>query len=340
MQVIAGDIGGTNTRLVLAELNETGRQILFEKSYRSTQYSDFVQVLKTFLSESKPNLPVKAACFAVAGPVRSGVVSVTNLPWLITEEQLRDVLQTPHVALINDFVSVGYGIPLLDQSDILTLQQGHADELELESVHHDLAVIGAGTGLGVSHLVWMEDSYQPHSSEAGHVGFAPENSLQCELLAWLQKKYTHVSIEMLLSGAGLVRIYKFLHDIAGISQSSTIIEAMLDVDPAQVITEHALLDDDELCMKTLDLFIDIYGSAAGNVALHYYPIGDLYIAGGIAAKINRKMTDGRFIDAFLKKGKISPILKNITVKVITQEKVGLYGALSYAWRMYDTSTIR
>jgi glucokinase len=253
---------------------------------------------------------------------------VTNLPWVITEEQLRDVLHTPHVVLINDFVSVGYGIPLLEQSDLLTLQQGHADEND--SVRHDAAVIGAGTGLGVSHLVWMEGSYQPYSSEAGHVGFAPENSLQCELLAWLQKKYTHVSIEMLLSGAGLVKIYKFLHDIAGVSQSSTIIEEMLDVDPAQVITEHALQEDDELCLKTLELFIDIYGSAAGNVALHYYPIGDLYIAGGIAAKIKRKMADGRFIDAFLKKGKISPILKNITVKVITQEKVGLYGALAYA----------
>ena len=328
MQVIAGDIGGTNTRLVLAEIDESGRQILFEKSYRSTQYSDFFQVLKAFLSESKSSLPVEAACIAVAGPVRSGVVSVTNLPWVITEEQLHDVLETPHVVLINDFVSVGYGIPLLDQSDVLTLQQGHADEYE--SVHHDVAVIGAGTGLGVSHLVWMEDSYQPQSSEAGHVGFAPENSLQCELLAWLQKKYTHVSIEMLLSGAGLVRIYKFLHDIAGISQSSTIIEAMLDVDPAQVITEYALQEDDELCLKTLELFIDIYGSVAGNVALHYYPIGDLYVAGGIAAKTSRKMADGRFIDAFLNKGKISPILKNITVKVITQEKVGLFGALAYA----------
>jgi len=330
MQVIAGDIGGTNTRLVLAEINESGRQVLFEKSYPSAQYSDFVQVLKTFLSESKSSLPVKAACFAVAGPVRSGVVSVTNLPWVITEEQLRDVLHTPHVVLINDFVSVGYGITQLEQSDFLVLQQGLTDEND--SVLHDAAVIGAGTGLGVSHLVYDEDLYIPYSSEAGHAGFAPENSLQCELLAWLQKKYTHVSIEMLLSGAGLVRIYKFLHDIAGISQSSTIIEAMLDVDPAQVITEHALQENDELCLQTLELFIDIYGSATGNVALHYYPIGDLYIAGGIAAKINRKMAEGRFIDAFLNKGKISPILKNITVKVITQEKVGLYGALTYAIR--------
>ncbi|MFW2440366.1 MAG: glucokinase [Arenicellales bacterium] len=327
MQVIAGDIGGTNTRLVLAELHETGRQILFEKSYRSTQFSDFFQVLKTFLSESKPSLPVKAASFAVAGPVTSGGVSMTNLPWRITEKQLRDVLQTPHVTLINDFVSVGYGIPLLELSDFLVLQQCLADENN--SVPPNAAVIGAGTGLGVSHLVYNEGLYTPYSSEAGHAGFAPENNQQHELLAWLQQQNSHVSVEMLLSGAGLLRIYKYLHDIAGVSQSSTIIEAMLDADPAQVITKHALQEDDELCLKSLELFIDIYGSAAGNVALHYYPIGELYIAGGIAAKINRPMADGRFIDAFLKKGKISPILKNITVKVITQEKVGLYGALAY-----------
>jgi len=328
MQVIAGDIGGTNTRLVLAEIDESGRQILFEKSYPSVQFSDFVQVLKIFLVEYDIDLPVKAACFAVAGPVKSGVVTVTNLPWVITEQQLRDVLQTPYVVLINDFVSVGYGIPLLEPSDLLVLQQGHADENN--SVHHDAAVIGAGTGLGVSHLVYSEGRYIPYSSEAGHAGFAPENNQQRELLARLQQQNSHVSIEMLLSGAGLRRIYNFLHERAGISESSIVIEAMRDFDPAQVITDHALLEDDELCMKTLDLFLDIYGSAAGNVALHYYPIGDLYIAGGIAAKINRKMADGRFIDAFLKKGKISPILKNITVKVSTQEKVGLYGALAYA----------
>ena len=331
MQVIAGDIGGTNTRLILAEINESGGQVLFEKSYPSAQYSDFVQVLNIFITDHDINLPVKAACFAVAGPVKSGVVSVTNLPWVITEEQLRDVLHTPHVVLINDFVSVGYGIPLLVQSDFLVLQQGHTDENDL--MHHDAAVIGAGTGLGVSHLVRSEGCFIPYSSEAGHAGFAPENNQQRELLAWLQQQHTHVSIEMLLSGAGLLRIYDFLHELGGISESPTIIEAMRDIDPAQVITDHALLKDDELCLQTVNLFLDIYGSAAGNAALHYYPIADLYVAGGIAAKISRKMADGHFIDAFINKGKMSSILKNITVKVITQEKVGLYGALSYARRI-------
>ncbi|MEA1888939.1 MAG: glucokinase [Pseudomonadota bacterium] len=338
MQVIAGDIGGTNTRLVLAEVNGNDRLIQFEKSYTGEQFSDFVELLETFLSEYKFSLSVKAACFAVAGPVKSGVVSVTNNPWVISEVKLRRVLGTPNVVLINDFSAVGYGVPLLEHANFVTLQQGHADENKSE--HQNAAVIGAGTGLGVSQLICREGRCMPHSSEAGHVGFAPENRQQRELLAWLQQQNSHVSIEMLLSGTGLLRIYNFLHELAGISESSTVIAAMRDIDPAQVITEHALLEDDELCMKTLDLFLDIYGSAAGNVALHYYPIGDLYIAGGIAAKISSKMADGRFIDAFLNKGKISSILKNITVKVITQEKVGLYGALSYAWTRHDTSTIR
>jgi glucokinase len=331
MQVLAGDIGGTNTRLVLAEVNESGRQILFEKSYPSAEYSGLVQVLDIFLAENGISLPVETACFATAGPVKSGVVSVTNLPWVISEAQLRDVLHTPKVVLINDFVAVGYGISVLEQSDFLVLQQGQPDDNEQ---HHDAAVVGAGTGLGVSHLVWLEDRYQPYSSEAGHVGFAPENVQQGELLAWLQQQYSHVSLEMLLSGSGLVRIYNFLHEVAGLSESSVIIESMQEENPAQVITEHALLEDDDLCLKTLEMFLDVYGSAAGNAALHYYPVSDLYVAGGIAAKISTKMTDGRFINAFVNKGAMSSVLENISVKVITQEKVGLYGALSYAQKMY------
>ena len=331
MQILAGDIGGTNTRLAFAKINESDRHFLAEKSYPSADYNGLIQIINVFLSENNIRTPVDAACFAVAGPVKSGVASVTNLPWVISEQQLCDTLQTRCVTLINDFVAVSHGISELEDSDLLVLQQGLTKNRPLNP---DAAVIGAGTGLGVSHLVWLNDHYQPYASETGHTGFAPENHQQCELLTWLQKKHSHVSLEMLLSGKGLVTIYQFLHEVIGLSESVVVNEAMQKADPAQVISEHALSDGDELCQKTLECFIDIYGAAAGNVALNYYPIGELYIAGGIAPKIKDRMLNRRFIDAFVNKGAMSSNMEKLTIKLIVQDKVGLYGALSNARTLY------
>ena len=258
---------------------------------------------------------------------------MTNLPWVISEQELRDELGIARVRLINDFVAVAYGIAELEETDIEILQ--HGQTRDGQPLNMDAAVIGAGTGLGVSHLVYREGTYHPYPSEAGHVGFAPENQLQCELLAWLLQKHPHVSVEMLLSGNGMGTLYYFLQQVKGLAESTDVRTAMQQMDPAQVISEYALSAKDELCSQALDLFIDIYGSVAGNVALHYYPVGTLYIAGGIAAKISKKMMDHRFIDAFQNKGAISSILRSLSVKLVTMEKVGLYGAVNRARHLSD-----
>jgi len=332
MQILAGDIGGTNTRLICAGVSENGRHILAEKNYPSANYSGLIQVIDVFLAEHEIAGPVDAACFAIAGPVESGVARVTNLPWVISEKELINKLHTPRVKLINDFVAAAYGIPDLQESDILLLQRGLAPDKK--SVHSDAAIIGAGTGFGASHRVWLNDGYRVFSSEAGHAGFAPENAEQNELLAWLQTKHAHVSLEMLLSGIGLVTIYHFLCEVAGLPESMVINEAMQQTDPAQVITEQALLENDVVCQRALNVFIDIYGAAASNVVLHYYPVNELYIAGGIAPKIQDRMLDQRFLQAFSNKGPMSANMKKITIKLITQDKVGLHGALSQAQRYF------
>jgi len=330
--ILAGDIGGTNTRLIAEEINSDGRRILAEKIYYSADSSDLIPVINIFLSEHDISEPVYAACFAVAGPVVAGSASVTNLPWVISEDVLAKALDTPRIKLINDFVAISYGIPELDDTDLLLIRQGEVSN-DMPA-NHDAVIIGAGTGLGASHLVWQSDHYQPYASEAGHAGFAPENTLQSELLAWLQKQYKHVSLETLLSGKGLITIYHFLRDVVGLSESLLIKEEMQETDPAQVITAYALSGSDELCQKTLDCFVEIYGAAAGNIALHYYPVGELYIAGGIAGKIKDKILSRNFIDAFLSKGAMSSNMEKITLKLIMQAKVGLYGALSNARALY------
>ena len=144
----------------------------------------------------------------------------------------------------------------------------------------------------------------------------------------MQQQYGHVSLEMLLSGKGLINIYNFFHTVKGMRESIDVKVAMKENDAAHVITDRALTDKDELCQETLQCFIEIYGAAAGNIALHYYPVGELYIAGGIAAKVREKILSPVFIQAFINKGLMMKKMKNITIKLITEEKVGLYGALA------------
>lgn len=325
MKLLAGDIGGTNTRLIYAELNTKGRQIISEKSYASSEYSDFNQVLTTFLHEHNITDTIDAACFAVAGPVMSGIVAVTNLPWVISENELEKTFKIAKVNLINDFIAVVYGIAELKDADTVTLQQG---EVKSSSVKPDAIVIGAGTGLGVAHRIWLNDHYHALSTEAGHAGFAPENTQQCQLLKWLQKTQSHVSLENILSGKGLVTIYNFLRDQEGITESVAVAETMQKNDSSQVVTEYALSENDELCQKTLEFFIDIYGAAAGNAVLQFYPVDEVYIAGGIAPKIKDKLVGQHFIDAFNNKGLMSDNMQKISIKLILQDNIGLYGALS------------
>lgn len=328
MQVLAGDIGGTNARLIIAHVAADGCHVIAEKSYASADFNGLDQLIDHFISEHKFTTVLDAACFAIAGPVEFGVAKVTNLPWVIKQQDLITRLQTPRIKLINDLAATAYGITELEETDMLIVQQGlHYDAA---STNPDAVVIAAGTGLGAAHRVWLGDHYQVFSSEAGHTGFAPENSQQTELLAWLQKELTHVSLEMLLSGKGLSTIYDFLRETSTLAESSAINKAMQENNPAQVITEQALIGKDALCVKTLDVFIDIYAATAGDIVLQHYPVSQLYIAGGIAPKIKDKMLESPFIDAFINKGLMSSNMKKVTVKLVMQEKAGLLGALSLA----------
>jgi len=325
--ILAADVGGTNIRFILSEFTGKKESGCVEKSYLSTDFDDFYQCMSYFLSENKTSNPIQSACFAVAGPLDKGCVQVTNLPWEINESTLKNKFNISNVKIINDFYAVAFGISELKQTDFITVYKGKSTE---EIINKDAAIIGAGTGLGVSHRVWRDDCFQVFSSEAGHVGFAPENQEQIGLLIWMQKKYSHVSLEQVLSGGGIKIIYNFFKQSRAFSESPAVHKAMKKNDSAQVITQYALQEKDELCIKSLDCFIDIYGSAAGNVVLHYYPVSEIYIAGGIATKIKNKMLSQRFIDAFLNKGKMRSVLEKMDVKLVNQEKVGLYGALAIA----------
>ena len=323
MHVLAGDIGGTKTLLQIAECSAGRCRIVREQRFDSAAYGSLSSIIREFLKPEKKK-SIKAACFGIAGPIRETAkgqsVKVTNLPWEIHGQELKRRFRFSQLRLINDFQAIGYGIAALGKKDLVVLQKGKAIK------HGPRAVIGAGTGLGQGLLIWNQDHYEPIATEGGHANFAPTNELQIELTRHLLKNAGRTSWELVLSGHGLVDLYGFLKAREGASESAWLAGRMRDGDPAAAITQAALEQNDSLANQALDLFVDIYGAQAGNLALTAGATGGVYIAGGIAPKIISRLTDGRFMQAFLNKGKMKPYVADIPVQVVTRPEVGLMGA--------------
>jgi glucokinase len=345
--LLAGDTGGTKTilRLVEAEASSTKPEptltTLHEHRYRSAEYPDLVPMVRSFLKAAEQEtgralLPEKA-CFAIAGPVVDNYSKLTNLGWTLDADRLSQELQISDVALINDFVAVGYGILGLEPADLHTLQVGKPDP------DAPIGVIGAGTGLGEGFLIRHPTGYRVYGTEGGHTCFAPRNELEFQLLRYLIEKYhlTRVSVERVVSGMGIVALYQFLRDRQMAAESPELAEARhrweseigkaeKTVDLGAVIGSAALEKRDRLCELTLSLFVELYGTEAGNLALKLLPYGGLYVAGGIAPKILPLLIDGCFMQAFNDKGRMSPLMERVPVHVVLNPSVGLIGAALYA----------
>jgi glucokinase len=319
--ILAGDVGGTNTRLGIFEVNRGRLRLLFENTFLSKNYKGLENILKDFLRGKKG---IAAACFGVAGPVTQEVVIATNLPWWIDIQSLRKVLPFEKMEVINDLVANAYGISVLKKRDFETLNVGKVKK-------GNQALISAGTGLGEAILFWDGKQHVPSPSEGGHIEFGPRNHSELELFHYLSDRFDHVSYERVLSGEGLFHVYQFLRDSKRFgSEPSWLFEKMEGEDPAEVISEMARLKKNRLCSEALDLFVSIYGAAAGNLALQVMAIGGVYIGGGIAPKIIWKLKDGAFVKAFKDKGRLSHIVAHIPVKAIMNQKTALLGAASRA----------
>ena len=315
--VLAGDIGGTNSRLMLFCAGSRSCRPVVDETYRSRDYSDLRIILREFLRGKEK---IASACFGVAGPVTGGVVRATNLPWLIDLRAIRRELATSNVEIINDLVANAYGTFMLKEDDFQVLNPGKARK-------GNAALISAGTGLGEAILFWNGKQHVPSSSEGGHVDFAPRNRLEVELLQLLLSRFGRVSYERVLSGKGLFQIYQFLRDSKRYGREPKwLARKMREEDPGAVISEAAREKRSGLCSKALDLFVSVYGSAAGNLALQTMAVGGIYIGGGIAPKIIWKLKEGTFMEAFRNKGRLSEIVAQVPVKVILNEKAALLGA--------------
>jgi glucokinase len=323
--VLAGDVGGTNARLAIVELNGRSAHIARERRYSSRDYSGLTPIIHRFCEEATSH--PSRACFGVACAVVGGECRAPNLPWTINARKLAADIGIPSTALINDFVAVGYGIELLSPSDLETIQEG------IPTPQGPIALIGAGTGLGQGFLVWERDHYRVLPSEAGHGDFAPRGPQQAGLLEFLRQRFDRVSWERLLSGPGMVNAYRYLLASAAAPEQAMVRAQMENEDPATVISRHGLAKTDGLSERALDLFCEIFGAQAGNLALTMVATGGVYLAGGIAPRIVERLKSGSFLTAFRDKGRMSETLSRIPVHVIMNPNVGVLGAAAVAGKM-------
>ncbi|SEL11175.1 glucokinase [Nitrosovibrio tenuis] len=354
---ISGDIGGTKTLLQAAELKAGGVQVYCEHRYASREYASFSDVLTDFMERAAPVPMVGktpepvAACFAVAGPIEQGKVSLTNLRWVMDSAAIAKEFSIPAVKLINDFAAVALSIETLSARDLVTLQPGELHPGEMR------VALGAGTGMGVAWLIWQGDRYVTSASEAGHMDFAAADELQDRLLKYLRGQLGHVSVERVLSGPGLTNIFNFLQanqedrgeDREADARSNQggdrnnvaeRIQLNMEEDGAAQVADLAFNHNHSTALKAMDLFVEIYGAYAGNLALTGLSRGGVYVAGGIAPKIINKLREGGFVKAFRNKGRFAPLMEEIPVHVVTNPKAGLLGAAREAQRMLHEKSSR
>ena len=322
LRVLAGDIGGTNTRLAIFDVSGTRLESVAEQSYHSPEQTSLGNIIQHFLDQHPATIEI--ASFGIAGPVRQDRVGTTNLPWRISAREIAERFSLAKVFLLNDLEANAWGIKALTNNDFLSLRAA------VGNPEGNRAIIAAGTGLGEAGLFHDGTGLQPFATEGGHTDFSPTTDLEIALLQYLKKRFRHVSWERILSGPGLAHIHEFLRHHHNSQTPDWLTEEMHAGDPAAVISSAALAQRDAICVATLDLFVHLYGVEAGNLALKTLASGGLYIGGGIAPKIIRLMQNGNFIKAFLAKGRMQPLLEKIPVQIILNDRTALYGPAVYA----------
>ena len=322
--ILAGDVGGTKVHLALYDFKQGSLVHLRDERFPAQEYDGLETIVRKFLKEC-PEGEMNAACFGVPGPVRQGKLKLTNLPWTLDSHLLSTNLDIPHLFLINDLEANGYGVAELKPDQIHTLNEGDRGAVG------NRALVSAGTGLGEGVMVWDGRRHVPMASEGGHCDFAARNELEVELLQYLMKKLGgRVSFERVVSGLGIHNIYAFLRDVKKMHESPELRERIKNEDPNAVIGELGDSGQDELCAKTLEVFVSAYGAEAGNMALKVLAVGGMYIGGGIAPKILKTMRSGTFMHGFTDKGRLSDLLVKTPVHIILESRCALMGAAAYA----------
>jgi glucokinase len=317
--ILAGDIGGTKTNLGLFDVEQGKLVRVSDKRYPSREHKGLEEIVKDFVSVT--GAKVTAAGFGIAGPVVDNRVRTGNLPWIVDGATIAKQLGVERVRLMNDLEAAAYGISVMGPADLETLHDGVA------APQAPRVVIAAGTGLGEAILFWDGTKHIPTATEGGHADFAPHTDQQTELWKFIKARSEFVSNELILSGRGFKTLHEFLNPAVrhpGFDDPS--------IDPAPAITRMALSKECPVCVAALDLWVEIYGSEAGNLVVRTVARGGVYVAGGIAVKILPLLKNGRFVAAFQHKEKMADFLAQVPIHVVLDEECPLKGAAYAVWK--------
>ncbi|MGB5492268.1 MAG: glucokinase [Woeseiaceae bacterium] len=317
--LLIGDIGGTNARFALATPDRPGYHSVLE--LRCEDFATADDAISHYLTTTKADSP-DAVCLAAAGPVIDGTVKITNNHWDISAAETRDDFGIENVCLLNDFTAIAYSIPLLTETEVRSI--GRHDHDWLPKANFNVAILGPGTGLGVAGLCRRGDTVVPITGEGGHVGFSPETEQQLEILKVLRSQFDRVSAERLIAGSGLENIYLALRTIRR--------EPGPQLSAAQIFAER---EPGNLAAEAVEVFFELLGQVAGDVALTLGAVDGVYIAGGIAKRYPDLLEKSRFRSAFENKGRRRALMERIPTRLITYDQPGLLGA-AYAVLNFDS----
>ncbi len=319
---IVADVGGTNARfaLVLGKKEPDGRFVIsHQRTYPSIEFEAIEDVAR-FYMDSLKGIEIHGACLAVAGPVVNDQVHLTNLNWNFSINALTKTLNLDKLEVINDFAAYAFSTSHLHPDHFMTLNQGHPISTS------PIAVVGPGTGFGVAALAPQNGYYNILPTEGGHMTLAASNSLQAEIIACLNAEFDHVSIEKVLSGPGIVNLYRGLATVRGIEapllSTAEIVQNALN-------SNKNLLNDNDLCLSTLVLFTDWLGSISGDLALSLGARGGIFLGGGILPRITDFIQGSGFMEEFVHKGPMKDYLQQIPVHLVTEGNSALLGAASW-----------
>jgi glucokinase len=313
MTILAGDIGGTNSRLALFESRKDGLEQVAQRTYPSRDYGCVTEIISEFLAAVGTHCD--AVCLGLPGPVSSErITKLTNLPWHVDKEKIRQIVSTDKVELINDVEASAAGVYERPESDFECLREGRPNPLG------NRAVISLGTGLGVAGLTPTGRAF---ATEAGHATFSPRDEIDLDLMRVLGREYDHVSWERVASGPALARIYSFL--------------APADaphLDAPEIVNR---ANSDPICKKTIESFARYVGSAAGNIALTMMATGGIFLCGGVAPRIIDAVGAESILEALVDKGRMRSLLERIPVYLVRDDNLALTGAAQTALRRIGCS---
>jgi glucokinase len=326
--LLAGDIGGTKTLLGLFERGAGGERprVVLVREFGTLDFDSFEEIVDEFLGvrDGAVAAAVDAVCVGVAGPVNGLIARLTNVPWIVNLGLLTPRVGRARLKLLNDLEAMAYGVPFLEPDELAVLQEGVA------TARGNAALIAAGTGLGEALLHNVNGRFVPSPSEGGHADFGPRNARELAMTDFMMRQGERVEVETFLSGPGLVNVYRFVHAATGDVDCAGVTADIDAVEVPAAITMAALEGRCGLCADTLNLFVEVYGSEAGNLALRSVATAGVYVGGGIAPKILPALESGLFLDAFRDKPPMADLLATIPIRVILNEQAGLMGASVHA----------